>query len=76
MAHMSVPYVDNDFNEITEGTGLATDEMKCLKVNSPFLFLSLSQILIDLSKFPFLQICFDLFDVKKQDFCPGMIWVK
>ena len=66
MAHGD-PYADIDFDEITEGTGLATDEIKCLKVNSPFLFLFLSQILIDLSKFPFLQICCDLFDVKNHE---------
>eukprot|EP00091_Calanus_sinicus_P003244 TRINITY_DN13405_c0_g1_i1.p1 TRINITY_DN13405_c0_g1~~TRINITY_DN13405_c0_g1_i1.p1 ORF type:complete len:112 (-),score=40.67 TRINITY_DN13405_c0_g1_i1:125-460(-) len=47
MAHLSDPYADIDFDEITEGTGLATDEIKCLKV------------------------CFDLFDVKKQDFLSG-----
>merc|ERR1712098_998516 len=38
------PYADIDFEEINDATGLATDEIKCLKV------------------------CFDLFDVKKQEF--------
>lgn len=41
------PYADIDFEEINEQTGLAVDEIKCLKV------------------------CFNLFDVKKQDFLSG-----
>ena len=27
------PYGDIDFDEVTEATGLAIDEIKCLKVN-------------------------------------------
>ena len=33
MAHGD-PYADIDFDEITEQTGLAGDEIKCLKVSS------------------------------------------
>ena len=32
MAHAD-PYADIDFDEITEQTGLAADEIKCLKVS-------------------------------------------
>merc|ERR1712240_499509 len=32
MAHGPDPYADIDFDEITENTGLAPDEIKCLKV--------------------------------------------
>ncbi len=28
------PYADIDFDEVTEATGLAIDEIKCLKVNN------------------------------------------
>ena len=33
MAHAADPYGDIDFDEITEKTGLAPDEIKCLKVS-------------------------------------------
>ena len=33
MAHLYDPYADIDFEEINEDTGLATDEIKCLKVS-------------------------------------------
>ena len=32
MAHAADPYDGIDFDEITENTGLAADEIKCLKV--------------------------------------------
>merc|ERR1712243_188830 len=32
MAHAADPYADIDFDEVTEATGLAIDEIKCLKV--------------------------------------------
>ena len=51
------PYADIDFEEINEQTNLANDEIKCLKVVPPSL--------------PSAQVCFNLFDVKKQDFLSG-----
>ena len=51
------PYADIDFEEINEQTNLANDEIKCLKVVPPSL--------------PSSQVCFNLFDVKKQDFLSG-----
>ena len=36
MAHGADPYADIDFDEITENTGLAPDEIKCLKVSQNF----------------------------------------
>ena len=33
MAYNADPYADIDFEEITEATGLAVDEQKCLKVS-------------------------------------------
>ena len=32
MAFKADPYADIDFDDITEATGLAADEIKCLKV--------------------------------------------
>ena len=57
------PYADIDFEEINELTNLATDEIKCLKVIEFF----------DICNFKtsFVQVCFDLFDTKKQDFLSG-----
>ena len=34
MAGKADPYADIDFDEICEATGLAVDEIKCLKVNT------------------------------------------
>ena len=58
-------YADIDFDEIKEVTGLANDEIKCLKVNN--------LTIIKLSLFIFIsaQVCFDLFDTKKQEFLSG-----
>ena len=33
MAFKADPYADIDFDEVTEATGLAIDEIKCLKVS-------------------------------------------
>ena len=34
MAYTKDPYADVDFDEVTEATGLAIDEIKCLKVKT------------------------------------------
>ena len=54
-------YADIDFDEINEATNLAADEIKCLKVGN---WTPLSPSLDP--RWP--QVCFDLFDTKKQDF--------
>ena len=36
MAFKADPYADVDFDEVTEATGLAIDEIKCLKVTHRF----------------------------------------
>ena len=55
------PYGDIDFEEINEATGLAADEIKCLKVVKNIYYRKKNH-------FFNLQVCFDLFDTKKQDF--------
>ena len=76
MAHAD-PYADIDFDEITEQTGLAGDEIKCLKVSSYQGNGSLSLSIFYLMSQFFLfsnfncenfQVCFDLFDTKKVEF--------
>ena len=57
------PYADIDFEEINEQTNLANDEIKCLKVKSTS-YVSV----FDSWRF---QVCFDLFDTKKQEFLSG-----
>ena len=54
------PYADNDFHDINDATNLAADEIKCLKVRNPLV----SKIMYT---YP-IQVCFDLFDTKKQEF--------
>ena len=58
------PYADIDFEEINDQTNLANDEIKCLKVGWHF-YLFLGKIFNQWSP---IQVCFDLFDTKKQDF--------
>ena len=58
------PYADIDFEEINDQTNLANDEIKCLKVGG-YLYLFLGKIFNQWSP---TQVCFDLFDTKKQDF--------
>ena len=78
------PYADIDFEEINEQTGLALDEIKCLKVELDIFLLGFSFSLYILmsylvSYFIFyvllliycVKVCFNLFDVKKQDFLSG-----
>ena len=57
------PYADIDFEEINEQTNLANDEIKCLKVKST------SSVSV-FNSWNF-QVCFDLFDTKKQEFLSG-----
>ena len=57
------PYADIDFEEINEQTNLANDEIKCLKVKSR------SSVSV-FNSWNF-QVCFDLFDTKKQEFLSG-----
>ena len=57
------PYADIDFEEINEQTNLANDEIKCLKVKST----SYVSVFYSWN----FQVCFDLFDTKKQEFLSG-----
>ena len=61
------PYADIDFEEINDQTNLANDEIKCLKVGG-YLYLFLGKIFNQWSP---TQVCFDLFDTKKQEFLSG-----
>ena len=56
------PYGDIDFEEINEATNLANDEIKCLKV------IEISRKHLSCPWLHNFQVCFDLFDTKKQDY--------
>ena len=59
------PYADIDFEEINDATNLANDEIKCLKVIK--ILENIPSIVKQLATYNF-QVCFDLFDTKKQDY--------
>ena len=51
MAHAADPYGDIDFDEITEKTGLAPDEIKCLKVSKQNMYM------IEKRESSFMSVC-------------------